>query len=132
LRFTFDDNDTMSETILLPVIELNIARPWQVGRVLFHPAGAAGGMIEAARAGSENDALQPEEQWQVLQASTRLNRRMANKSWLVAFQGFGLPGRVNTASYDFINLRGGRMKPEGVPEVGVPRGGCDHGRSNSR
>ena len=48
----------------------------------------------------------------------RLIQHMANKSWLVAFQGFGLPGRVNTASYDFINLTGGRTKPVGVPEVG--------------
>jgi hypothetical protein len=159
LVITFDDNDTMSETTLLPVIGLNIARPWQVGRVLFHPAGAAVGLIEAARAGSENDALQPEEQSQFLQASTRLNRcvvaevsvsrtgsvavaeqlvesalavlrlvqRMANKSWLVAFQGFGLPGRVNTASYDFINLTGGRMKPVGVPEVGFRAVGAIQG-----
>lgn len=142
----------MSETILLPVIGLNVSRPWEVGRVLFHPAGAAAGLIEAARAGSQNDvAIQSEEQSEVLQASTRLNRcvvaevsvsaaggvavaeqlvesalavlrlvqRMANKSWLVAFQGFGLPGRVNTASYDFINLTGGRVKPIGVPEVGL-------------
>ena len=70
LVITFDDNDTMSETILLPVIGLNLSRPCEVGRVLFHPAGAAAGLIEAARAGSENGAaLQPEEQSQILQAS---------------------------------------------------------------
>jgi hypothetical protein len=146
-----DDNDVMFETILLPVVGLNVSQPWEVGRVLFHPAGAAAGLIEAARAGSQADAvLQPEEQSQVLQASARLNRcvvaevsvsraggvavaeqlvesalavlrlvqRMTNKSWLVGFQGFGLPGRVNTASYDFIDLTGGRIKPVGVPEVG--------------
>jgi hypothetical protein len=31
---------------------------------------------------------------------------------------FGLPGTVNTASYDFINRTAGRVKPVGVPEVG--------------
>jgi hypothetical protein len=151
LVITIDDNDIMSETILLPVIGLNVSRPWEVGRVLFHPAGAAAELIEAARAGSQNDAaLQPEEQSQVLQASARLNRcvvaevsvspaggvavaeqsvesalavlrlvqHMANKSWLVAFQGFGLPGRVATASYDYVNLKGGKVKHAGVPEVG--------------
>jgi len=52
-------------------------------------------------------------------AVLRLVQRMANNSWLVAFQGFGLPGRVNTASYDFIALTGGWVKPTGVPEVGL-------------
>jgi hypothetical protein len=151
LIITVDDNEIMSETILLPVIGLNVSRLWEVGRVLFHAAGAAAGLIEAACAGSQNDAaLQPEKQSQVLQASARLNlcvvaevsvsraggvavaeqlvesalavlrlvQRMANKSWLVGFQGFGLPGRVNTASYDFINLTGGWIEPAGVPEVG--------------
>jgi hypothetical protein len=140
----------MSETILLPVIGLSIARPWQVGRVLLHPPGSAAGLIEAACASSVNGALQPEEESQILQAANRLNRcvvaevsvsrtgsvavaeqmvesalavlrlvqRMANTSWLVSFQGFGLPGRVNTASYDFVNLTGGRTRPVGVPEVG--------------
>jgi hypothetical protein len=70
----FDNNDSVSETILIPVIGLNLSRPWQVGRVLFHPAGAAAGLIEAASAASPNDAvLQPGEQSQVLQASARLN-----------------------------------------------------------
>ena len=38
--------------------------------------------------------------------------------WLVAFQRFGLPGRAGTASYDFVNLTGGKVKPAGVPEPG--------------
>jgi hypothetical protein len=29
-----------------------------------------------------------------------------------------LPGRASTASYDFVNLSGGRIKPAGVPELG--------------
>lgn len=142
----------MSETILLPAIFLNVTRPWDVGRVRFHPAGAAAGLIEAARAGSPRDTapLQPEELSQLQQASARLSsgvvaevsvsrtggvaiaetlvesalavlrlvQRMEDKSWLVAFQGFGLPGRVVTASYNFVNLKGGKVKPAGVPEVG--------------
>jgi hypothetical protein len=147
----------MSETILLPVIGLNVSRPWQVGRVLFHPAGAAAGLIEAARGGSKNDtSLLPEEQSRLLSASARLNsgvvaeimvsgaggvavaeqlvesavavlrvvERTANRSWLVELQGFGLPGRVKAASYDYINLTGGRIKPLGVPEVGFRKVGA--------
>jgi hypothetical protein len=75
LVITVDDNDVMSETILLPIIGLNLSRTWEVGQVRLHPAGAAAGLIEAARAGSQPDTvLQPEEQSQVLQASARLNR----------------------------------------------------------
>lgn len=43
---------------------------------------------------------------------------MQNMPWLVAFQRFGLPGRASTASYDFVNLGGGKIKPMGVPELG--------------
>ena len=43
---------------------------------------------------------------------------MQNMPWLVAFQRFGLPGRASTASYDFVNLGGGKIKPTGVPELG--------------
>ncbi len=162
----------MSERILLPVVGLNITRPWDVGRVRFHPAGAAPGLIEAARAGSEHAAaLQPDEQARLREASARLStcvvaevsvshtgsvavaetlvesalaalnlvqhmenkplleittlltafnlpRQMENMPWLVAFQRFGLPGRASTASYDWINLSGGKVKPAGVPELG--------------
>jgi hypothetical protein len=44
--------------------------------------------------------------------------------WLVAFQRFGLPGCASTASYDFVNLSGGRTKPAGVPELGGRRVGA--------
>jgi hypothetical protein len=43
----------MSETLLLPVPGLNVSQPWDVGRVRFHPAGAAAELIEAARAGPQ-------------------------------------------------------------------------------
>ena len=63
-----------AETILLPVIGLNVSRPWEVGRVLFHPAGAAAGLIEAARAGSQDPAvLEPEYVSRLREASARLS-----------------------------------------------------------
>jgi hypothetical protein len=182
--------NVMSERILLPVVGLNFERPWDVGRVRFHPAGAAPGLIEAVRAGSQDAAaLEPEYVSHLLKASARLSnyvvaevsvsrtesvavaetlvgsalaalnllqhmenkplvdsgavmallaqlmgnkpafesgthpalnpeQLMKNMPWLVAFQRFGLPGRAGTASYDFVNLSGGRSKPAGVPELG--------------
>jgi hypothetical protein len=35
--------------LLVPVPGLDVARAWQVGRVLFHPAGAARELIDAMR-----------------------------------------------------------------------------------
>jgi hypothetical protein len=52
----------MSETLLLPVVGLNLSRPWEVGRVRFHPAGAAAGLIEAARSGPQRPAALQAEQ----------------------------------------------------------------------
>jgi hypothetical protein len=182
--------NVMSERILLPVVELNFKRHWDVGRVRFHPAGAAPGLIEAVCARSLDAAvLEPEYVSRLLEASARLSncvvaevsasrtgsvavaetlvgsahaalnllqhmenkpvvesgavaallvqltgnmpnvenvanpalnlvQLMKNMPWLVAFQRFGLPGRASTASYDFVNLSGGRIKPAGVPELG--------------
>jgi hypothetical protein len=183
--------NAMSERILLPVVGLNVMRPWDVGRVRFHPAGTAPGLIEAARAGPQDAAvLEPEYVSRLVEASARLSscvvaevsvsrtggvavaetlvgsalaalnlvqhmenkplveggaiatllvqllgnvpavesgahpavnlvQLMGNMPWLVAFQRFGLPGRASTASYDFVNLSGGRTKPTGVPELGA-------------
>ena len=180
----------MSERILLPVVGLSITRSWDVGRVRLHAAGTAPGLIEAARAGSQDPAaLEPEYVSRLLGASARLSncvvaevtvsraggvavaetlvgsalaalnlvQHMENKPlvdgaavaallaqltgnmpnvenganpalnlvqvvqnmpWLVVFQRFGLPGRASTASYDFVNLSGGKIKPAGVPEPG--------------
>jgi hypothetical protein len=51
----------MSERILLPVVGLNFTRPWDVGRVRFHPAGAALELIEAACAGSQDASVREPE-----------------------------------------------------------------------
>jgi hypothetical protein len=181
--------NAMSERILLPVVGLNFTRPWDVGRVRFHPAGAALALIEAARAGSQDASVrEPEYVSSLLAASARLSgcvlaevsvsrtggvavaetlvesavavlnlvQHMENKPlvddgavaallgqlmgntpavesghpaaslvqlvmkipWLAAFQRFGLPGRARSASYDFVNLSGGKVKPAGVPEPG--------------
>ena len=60
----------MSEKILLPVVGLNVTRPWDVGPVRFHAAGAAPGLIEAARAGSQDPAvLEPEYVSRLVEAS---------------------------------------------------------------
>jgi hypothetical protein len=64
----------MSERILLPVVGLNITRPWDVGQVRFHAAGTAPGLIEAARAGSQDPAvLEPEYVSRLIEASARLS-----------------------------------------------------------
>ena len=64
----------MSERILLPVVGLNFTRPWDVGRVRFHPAGAALALIEAARAGSQDASVrEPEYVSSLLAASARLS-----------------------------------------------------------
>jgi len=181
--------NAMSERILLPIAGLNFTRPWDVGRVRFHPAGAALALIEAARAGSQDASVrEPEYVSSLLAASARLSgcvlaevsvsrtggvataetlvesavavlnlvqhmekkplvdggavaallgqlmgntpvvetghpapnlvQRVMKMPWLVAFQRFGLPGRAGTASYDFVNLSGGKVKPAGVPEPG--------------
>ena len=64
----------MSERILLPVVGLNFTRPWDVGRVRFHPAGAAPALIEAARAGCQDTSVrQPEYVSSLLAVSARLS-----------------------------------------------------------
>jgi len=66
----------MSERILLPVVGLNFTRPWDVGRVRFHPAGAALALIEAARADSQDASVrEPEYVSSLLAASARLSAR---------------------------------------------------------
>jgi hypothetical protein len=66
--------DGMSERILLPVVGLSITRSWEVGRVRLHAAGAAPGLIEAARAASQDPAaVEPEYVSRLLEASARLS-----------------------------------------------------------
>lgn len=124
----------MPDRLLLPVLNLNVTTAWDVGRVRFHSAGAAGELVEAARAETSNmfpawyeqfvtDRVTELDRWAVAEvtcphiseaiplvecsiAALRLVQHLEHPMVDMRAQTFGLPSEVRSARMDYVNLAG--------------------------
>jgi hypothetical protein len=121
--------------LLLPVLRLGLSKPWDVGTVRFHPAGAASEMI-ASQGDSENGfgptwyqelvkAKAGElDNWAVADVTVsgvqeaiplveravavlRTVQHIDNPMVSTRLQTFGLPGQVGSARIDYLSLSPG-------------------------